>query len=320
VKEQFRNWKFKGNISVKYTDANDNAGIWQKDQKELLSQVVSIVSSFMHKGIKLTNRQLYYQLVAANIIPNTDKIYKRVCTFITDARYAGLIDWSAIEDRGRVPEKHAEWNNVSELIDSAIYSYRLPRWSDQDNYVELFCEKEAMGSVLKPIADKYHIYFGTNKGYSSAVTIYDLAKRLKSSIEAGKKCVVLYMGDHDPSGLDMIRDIKERVEEFLTEGEEYTDPEFEVVQLALNMEQIRHYNPPPNPAKITDPRATWYISEHGKTSWELDALNPEVLRDIAEAGVQEHIDIDKYNKWVRKEDEHKRELKVFAKKLTKKEK
>jgi hypothetical protein len=296
------------------------SGVWEKDQKQLLSSMKSIANSFMSKGIKLTNRQLYYQLVATGIIPNADAIYKRICTFLTDARYAGFIDWDAIEDRGRVPQRASQWSNVASLIESAIYSYRLPRWKDQDFYVELFCEKEAMGSVLKPVADKYHIYFGTNKGYSSAVTIYDLAKRAKKQIDNGKKVIILYLGDHDSSGLDMIRDIHERVEEFLIEGEEYTEPNFKVVPLALNMEQIKKYNPPPNPAKTTDPRASWYIKEYGKLSWELDALNPEVLREIARDGILDYLDYDLYEKWIRKEELHKKKLRTFAKDLSKGEK
>src|SRR3990167_10848407 len=103
MKEQFRTWKFRGDIKVKYTDGSGNKNLWQKNQKELLNQIVEIVEDYIEQGITLTNRQLYYQLVSRDIIPNADEIYKIICTFLTDARYAGLIDWEAIEDRGRTP-------------------------------------------------------------------------------------------------------------------------------------------------------------------------------------------------------------------------
>lgn len=334
-KEKFRDWNFRGDIRVGYVDGNGNRNTWQKNQEELLNQIIGIVDSYLKQRITLTNRQLYYQLVSRDIIPNADMVYKRICTFLTDARYAGLIDWKAIEDRGRVPEKHPDWKNIKRLIDSATYSYRLPRWQDQDNYAELYCEKQAMESVLKPVSDDYHIYFGVNKGYSSASTMYDLAQRLKKKInDDEKKAVVLYLGDHDPSGLDMIRDVRKRIWEFLTQGCDAIDYEhdennededmddeipFSVVPLALNMTQIRAYNPPPNPAKITDPRAKWYIGKYGQKSWELDALEPKVLIKIAEDGVKNFLDVEKYNRWIERENKEKKALEEFGDSLLDKE-
>ena len=313
--EQFRNWMPKGLIKVKYKDGHGQTQIWICEAIQLLNKIENIVEQYQDQDITLTNRQLYYQLVASDVIPNAQEVYKRICKFLTDARYGGFIDWSAIEDRGRTPEKHAEWTNVKSLIFSAVYSYRLPRWKDQEYYIELYCEKQAMESVLKPIADKYHIYFGTNKGYSSASTMYDIAKRIKDKIQEGKHAVILYLGDHDPSGLDMIRDIENRIEEFLTNGDEYTEPDFRIRQIALNMSQIEQYNPPPNPAKITDPRAKGYIKKFGNKSWELDALKPEILTSLTENAILRYLDIQKYNYWIEKEKEQKKSLEEFGEKL-----
>jgi hypothetical protein len=315
--EQFRNIKLDGRIKIKYTDNTGNKNLWQYSQTMLLTKIQTIVNTYMDQGITLTNRQLYYQLVANDIIPNSQETYKRICTFLTDARYGGYIDWEAIEDRGRVPKKHPEWDNVKELVESAVHSYRLPRWKDQEYYVELYCEKQAMESILKPIADKYHIYFGYNKGYSSASTMYDLAQRIKEQINNDKKCVILYLGDHDPSGLDMVRDIRERISEFLTEGDESVEPNFTIEPLALNMKQIAQYNPPPNPAKITDPRAKGYIEEFGNISWELDSLKPEVLIRITEIGIKEHLDQDLYEEIIMREKREIQKLRKYAESLTK---
>lgn len=321
-KEKFRNWNFRGNIKITYTDGTGGKNIWEKLQQELLNQMQDIVEDYLDQNITLTNRQLYYQLVSRGIIPNADEIYSRICKFLTDARYAGLIDWEAIEDRGRIPSKCTEWENIKDLIESAVYSYRLPRWSDQDYYIELYCEKQAMESIFQPISHKSHIVFGVNRGYSSASAMYDLAQRIKDKINEGKKVRILYLGDHDPSGLDMIRDIDDRIFEFLTTGDNCIDvPEygFQVIPLALNMKQIEKYNPPPNPAKITDPRAKWYIKEYGNKSWELDALEPKVLIEIAKIGIRKFLDEEKYEYWIERENNEKTALKEFGKKLNKEE-
>jgi hypothetical protein len=176
----------------------------------------------------------------------------------------------------------------------------------------MYCEKQAMESILKPIANKYHIYFGVNKGYSSASTMYELAKRIEYRIKHGKIAKILYMGDHDPSGIDMTRDIVERIKEFLPE--EYAQY-FYVKHLALSMNQIKKFNPPPNPAKITDPRAKRYIEKYGNKSWELDALEPKILTEIATNGIEEEMDKSKYNAWIEREDREKQELIKFGKGL-----
>ena len=316
MKEQFRDKKFRGNIKVSFTDADGNKAVWEKSQTELRDEILDIIMDYTEQDIKLTSRQLYYQLVAADIIPNAQEVYKRVCTFLVDLRYNGLVDWDAIEDRGRVPSKPSDWKNIRELIRTALYAYRLPRWQDQSFYVELFCEKQAMEGVLKPIADKYHIYFGANKGYSSASAMYDLAKRIEAQvIDGNKKAVILYLGDHDPSGLDMVRDIQTRVCEFLRLEKDYAEELFEVIPLALNREQIDAYNPPPNPAKITDPRAKWYLAKHGNVSWELDALEPKVLMGIAEQGILNYLDVEKYQRWVDREKSEGAALRKFGQSL-----
>jgi hypothetical protein len=247
--EQFRDWEPKGSMSVSYVDGSRQKQVWQALQGELLDRILVIINEYQEAGIKLSQRQLYYRLVAAGFIPNAQEVYKRVCKFVTDARYGGYIDWDAIEDRGRSASMNPEWDTPAELVESAVAQYRLPRWQDQKFHVELYVEKEAMESVLQPLASKYHIRFGANKGYSSASMMYELAGRLKEKIKAGKECVVLYLGDHDSSGKDMVRDIKDRITEFLKYGEERVDPDFELVNVALTTEQVKHYRPPPNPAK-----------------------------------------------------------------------
>jgi len=288
----------------------------------LLDTIVKITDEYQAKNLVLTQRQLYYQLVAKDIIPNAIEVYKRLSIFTTDARYAGLIDWDAIEDRGRKSERKSQWSGIKELIETAVRSYRRHRWDDQEYYIELFCEKQALEGVLKPIADKYHLHFGSNKGYSSSSAMYELYERVLDQIGNSKKVVILYLGDHDPSGKDMVRDIYTRIREFLIEGDYALDPDvidkyerFKVHALALTMEQICEFNPPPNPAKIKDPRAKAYIKEFGEISWELDALTPENLVYITENGILQYIELSKYIEVIEQEQRDVKALREFGEKF-----
>lgn len=313
MREKFRDWNPRRDINTGYVDGTGAKQVWTIGNQVLLGHVTRIVANYMKQGIKLTNRQLFYQLVAEGLIPNAEHVYKRVCKFLTDIRYAGLVDWDAIEDRGRVPERHAQWNDIKSLVNSAVYSFRLPRWKDQDCYVELYTEKQALESIFKPIADKYHIYFGYNKGYASASPMYNLAKRLAEKIVDGKRVVLLYLGDHDASGLDMIRDVTERTEEFLTKGDNEFDIDMlQIVHVGLTRAQVSQYNPPPNPAKQSDPRSKKYMAVHGKHSWELDALRPDVLANLVEIAIRQFIDMDKYNAVIAREKDLKKKLQDFA--------
>lgn len=334
MKEKIRNWNPKQKMKIKYKVDKSHFTYWETTSNILYTNLSTIVDTYIKKKIKLSNRQLYYRLVGKDLIPNYIEVYKRVCKFLTDLRYGGYIDWDAIEDRGRVPKRKSHWDTVQDLIDTAVSSYRLPRWKDQKYYVELYCEKEAMDSVLRPIADKYHIYFGYNKGYCSASVMYDTAKRVFKQLEKNKIVVLLYLGDHDASGLDMIRDVGDRIKEFLivwkyVKLRKKTNKKmaesnvlewiknFSVEHVALTKEQIKKYNPPPNPAKITDPRAKDYISEHGEVSWELDSLEPEVLMELTEDAILNYLDVDKYNAWIKQEKKDSKKLVEFGNSLKK---
>jgi hypothetical protein len=270
--------------------------------KELLAKIIQIVEEYDRAGYRMTLRQLYYQLVAKNIIANKLSEYAKLSTLLTDARMYGLIDWDFIEDRVRVRKMASEFEDIPELIDVAISSYRRQRWNDQEYYVEVIVEKNALIGVLDPICRKYHISIFPNVGYGSTTVIHELAERFEEKQD--KKCVLLYFGDHDPSGEDMVRDIKNRLEIF--------EVEVEVVKVALTIEQVNQYNLPPNPAKMSDPRASNYVAEHGSNSWELDALPPNVLVDLLTNAIEEYIDMDKYTAVRELEEKEKQQLEDYA--------
>jgi hypothetical protein len=284
-------------------------------RQDLLGRVNGVVEQYRRLGYMITLRQLYYQLVARDLFPedrkwawngskwvrspdgtkNAPPNYKWLGEILSDARMGGHTDWNAIEDRGRVPQKHGEWTNLEDIIDSVQRSFRLPRWEHQGNYVELWSEKDALASVLQPITDHYHINLVINKGYSSTSAMYFASKRMTEMQSQGKEVSILYLGDFDPSGLDMDRDIRDRMQEFRIDG-------LEVRRIGLTMEQVRRLNPPPNPAKITDPRAGQYIARHGNISWEVDALPPEELDRLVRDSIEALTDMGYYNRVIAQEE------------------
>ncbi len=251
-------------------------------------------------GYNLTVRQVYYQLVSRDIIPNSLGSYQLTSRVLKDARMSGLVDWDTIEDRVRQIIMPSEFDDISEFIDAAISSYRLPRWKDQDHYVEVIVEKEALAGILQPLTRRYHVLLLPNKGYSFASAIHEAAQRIIYNTTSDKQCHILYLRDHDPSGIDMVRDIKDRLSKLRCT--------VSVEKIALTMEQIEQYDPPPNLAKKSDPRSKKYVSEYGNKSWELDALKPEVLNELVESNIKKYLDMEKYDDIVSQENSEKMRL------------
>jgi hypothetical protein len=279
-----------------------------QDALDRIAHCNEIIGIYQEQELRLTLRQLYYQLVSRNIIVNAVRSYKNLSSLVSDARLAGLMDWDAIEDRGRQPHTNSEFTDLQDLAEAALRSYRLPRWEGQENYVELWVEKDALAGVLWPVAHEHHVTLMVNKGYSSQSAMYVSAARFREAQDDGKSLVLFYLGDMDPSGEDMVRDIRDRMTMFNVE-------DIDVQKLALTMAQIRQYNPPPNPAKVSDPRSGGYIEAHGTNSWELDALPPDVLATIVRDAFDDVIDREKMDAIIEREESDKTRLSAAVEKI-----
>ena len=285
-----------------------------KANKERLNAINDIIIEYQNEGYKLTLRQLYYQLVSRDVIPNKQSEYSKLSTLLKEGRMGGIVDWDAIEDRLRQPSSPSSWDTPQDAMESLIAQYKLPRMEGQQNYIEVWVEKDALSGVLKRVTEKYHIPILVNRGYSSASAMFDAYNRFRTGIknilesneDEGANVIIFYLGDFDPSGMDMIRDIEDRIKEFATKHFEHFP--LDVIPIALTKEQIRKYNPPPNPAKRTDPRANKFIQEHGVTSWEVDALPPNVLNELLEDAIKQHINVGMYKEIVSREKADKDRL------------
>lgn len=270
-----------------------------------IEQADRIIREYMADGYKLTLRQLYYQFVARDLLPNRVKEYNRLGRIVSDARLAGLIDWNAIEDRTRNLESLAHWDDPSDIISATAHSFRVDRWEDQPYRVEVWIEKEALAGVFERVCEELDVPFFACRGYTSQSEMWAAAMRLRSYHAAGQTPAILHFGDHDPSGIDMTRDIRDRMWLF---GASFV----EVDRLALNMDQVDEWSPPPNPAKTTDSRFEGYLLEYGNESWELDALEPRVLASLVREEVMSLVDEDEWDRTAEEIEEGRKLLTAAA--------
>jgi hypothetical protein len=251
---------------------------------EAIEQANTIIAEYAAQGFDLTLRQLYYQHVARGLIPNTLQSYKRLGSIINDARLAGLIDWDSIVDRTRSLRSLAHWDDPAGIVDACASQFRVDKWEGQEFRPEVWIEKDALVGVIEDVCNRLDVPYFSCRGYTSQSEMWTAARRLMRYAGDDQTPFIIHLGDHDPSGIDMTRDITDRVMMFM-EHHDY-DPA-NVRRLALNMDQVDQYDPPPNPAKITDSRARNYMATYGHESWELDALEPSVMATLIEDAITE---------------------------------
>lgn len=291
----------------------------------IIVKVNLIIAEYQAQGFCLTLRQAYYQMIARDLFPetwidsvynarhglppdtkNTLKNYKRLGDIVSDGRLAGLIDWDAIEDRTRELRSAAHWGSPGQIVKACAQQFRYDLWDNQDYYCEVWIEKDALIGVVEGVCTELDIPYFSCRGYTSQSAMWGAAQRLIVKEMDGKQTVIFHLGDHDPSGIDMTRDIADRLEMF--------ESVVSVRRIALSMDQIDEYNPPPNPAKTTDARYEKYREEYGDDSWELDALEPKVLTALIQSEVEHVCDSERWDAQIERQDEARSELELVAKK------
>jgi len=283
-----------------YANRNFSAG-----SLEIIERANNIIAAYMADGYTLTLRQLYYQFVSRDLIANTQREYKRLGSIINDGRLAGMIDWNAIEDRTRNLESLPHWEGPQDIVEACASQFRFDKWERQPWRIELWVEKEALAGVFEKVCRELDIPYLSCRGYTSQSEMWRASQRLLQYAGDDKQILILHFGDHDPSGIDMTRDIRDRLQVFNVDT-------IKVNRVALNMDQVEQYDPPPNPAKITDSRAEVYIQEFGNESWELDALDPKVLSALVRDEVGKVRDDDLWAESIEAEREARAQLQAIS--------
>lgn len=283
---------------------------FQENSLRLIEHARVIINEYSAQGFDLTLRQLYYQFVARDIIPNQQSEYKRLGSIINNARLAGLISWDAIVDRTRNLQRNNHWASPAHLIRQAAGWYGEDCWASQLNRVEVWIEKDALIGVIEGVCRDNDCAYFSCRGYTSQSEMWRAAQRLIAyQRDFSQDVHIIHLGDHDPSGIDMTRDITDRLALFC-EGHGHNAPT--IHRIALNMDQVQQYNPPPNPTKLTDSRAPAYIYNYGHDSWELDALDPTTLADLIQSRIEVLRHPDFWEAAVAHEAEGKEQLKAVA--------
>lgn len=293
---------------------------FQSSAIDLINKANVIIEEYDRQGFTLTLRQLYYQFVSRGFIPNTMKSYKKLGNVVNDARLAGLIDWNAIEDRTRNVRSLSHWDSPAEIVKACSQQFHVDLWATQEARVEVWIEKDALVGVIEQACNEFDVPFFSCRGYVSQSEMWGAAmravqrmrretphKHLRDVVRAEpQRTIVLHFGDHDPSGIDMTRDIEDRINMFCAHHG-YPNA-FEMRRLALNMDQVEEHNPPPNPAKTTDSRYVDYQRQHGDESWELDALEPSLLDSLIREEIDSVLDMPKFNALKRQQANYRQEL------------
>ena len=250
----------------------------QKQSLELLAQVQKIIDSY---DFALTLRQIYYQLVAKQIIPNEQRYYKKLSNVCVTGRDEGILPEEAFADRLRAVDKPGAWLDLNEFMQTVKRSYNKDKWDNQPKYIEIWTEKDALRSVLTEITYPYDVSLMVARGQLSRTAIYETSKRYRSKND--KECYLYYCGDFDPSGLSIYNSIRKRLTNF------GISINFE--RIALTEEQIEKYQLPSDPGKKSDPNYNKFVSIYGSDMVvELDSLPPDILRKIIEDCILQNID------------------------------
>lgn len=265
-----------------------------------------IINEYQADGYDLTVRQLYYQFVARDLVLNNDKEYGKLLSVVNNGRLAGLIDWDAITDRTRPSQSITHWDSPEEIITAIGRQFHIDTRSDQDYYFEVWVEKDALVGVLEKVCTRLDIPYLSCRGFISQSSMWEAAQRFIGEEDNGKETFLIHLSDHDPSGIDMSRDIQDRFTMFRSNCQ--------VRRIALTMDQVERYNPPPNFAKEADSRHAGYVEKYGTDSWELDALDPRTITRLIEDAVEDLTDEDRREALLEEQEIHRANILKVAKK------
>jgi hypothetical protein len=278
---------------------------WNPQPGTLAIVEAALVAYEDMKDFEPTLRTSYYQLVQGDdkVLDNKQSEYKRLGAILTKARNAGLFPWDALLYKGRIVEEPYIRSDASEILGGIPYHLSLDKWEGQEYYVEVFVEKQAQEGVVEKVCSKYHVPSLSCKGYLSSTAAYDAGKRFEQAAQEGKELVLIHLGDHDPSGLDMTRDNGDRLDKYGWLARDLT-----VDRIALNMNQIDSLSLPPDPTKEGDSRSRDYKRKYGDKMWELDAIKPQDLQPILDSAIRKYLDIDLFNDMLAQQKEMRSDL------------
>jgi len=266
---------------------------WTPHQLDKLNKI-KIILEELEDYKPLTLRQIYYQLVGKGYIANNKAEYGMLSGIMKWARIDGYVSWDDVEDRNRTYHDLTGWCDSERFIGRELKGflsgYRRDFLQTQDNYIELWIEKDALGSVFTKAALPYTVAVTVCRGFSSVSFLTDYKNRIQ--YHPDKNPVILYFGDLDPSGVEML----EAMETTFKDELQVSNIQFK--RIALSKDDVIKYKLPHSidALKLTDTRAKKYIEKYGEIAVELDALRPDILEQKIREAIENEIDIDLFKK------------------------
>lgn len=265
----------------------------QPRTKEIIKAAYDVLEQYH----PMTLRQVYYQLVSKQIIENNQSKYQSLSNMLVEARQENIIPWEWIEDRVRQPQGVPMWSDLNDFLHTVRYAYRRNVWEDQPSYVEVWLEKDALSGIFSDITEEYGVTLVVGRGYNSWSAYKKAVDRF---IKMNKPVSILYFGDFDPSGEDIVRALKDSLHSL------QVDPDVE--KIAIILEDIKEYNLPPNPTKKTDKRTAKFVKKNGDISVELDALPLPVLQGRIKTSIENHLDRIAFEETIEKQEADQKQL------------
>lgn len=259
-------------------------GEWTRT-KRLIDAAVAILRA----ENPMTVRQLFYRLVSIAEVENCLHDYQRVSKAMTKARNDSRIRFSWIVDRSRSNYGGSGWSNLTEYAKWQFRGYRRDYWQDQNNYCEIWCEKDAVVGSIDEVTDKWGVTIRALRGFNSTTAVHHIADDFEDKNDEGKRIFVYYLGDHDPSGRAIEMDVANRVAE-------YNSGPFDIERLAIHKADIAKFKLPPLRVKMGDTRAKGFIRRHGQQAVELDALPPTELRRRIDQAIRAVVNNETWNR------------------------
>lgn len=249
-----------------------------------------------------TCRQLFYRLVSRGLIEKTEGEYNNtVIRLLSRMRLSNELPWTWVSDNTRWVRRASSHANLLALLEDCQNTYRRDMWRNQPSYVEIWCEKDALAGVLSEVTYGYDVPLYVSRGYSSLSFLKTAADSLAAQ---DRDCYIYHFGDHDPSGVDIGKQIERRLREFAP------DTAITFAKVAVTAEQIEALNLLTRPTKKTDTRSRTFVGE----SVDVDAIPPSDLRQLCKDCIVQHIDADEWNQTCDIEAAERESFAAFAEK------
>jgi hypothetical protein len=268
--------------------------------RELLGQVHEVLRQYQ-ANLPVTNRQVFYRLVAAYGFDKSEAAYERLSNLLNRARRSGEVPWSAIRDDGFHRGGHTGWASLGEFAETVqawVDGYRVDRQAGQTRRVAVWCEAGGMVPQLERVAGEYSVPVFSSGGFDSVTAKHDKAEQFA----AMGSVLVLHLGDHDPSGVHVFGSLDEDVRAFCHE----LGGRVEFRRLAVLPEHVAKYGLVTSPAKASDRRAF-----DGETV-QAEALPPDVLADVVRSAIESELDPEEYAAALDRERDQRATLAAWA--------